>query len=104
MSIFVSIIKKTMSSSRLQHRIDPDLRRDAEMILSAQGIKPAQAIILFYTEVRRSGGLPFTPSPVQPSEILNARLQKEMRQARNGIGVQSFKNKNDFFASLHTLK
>jgi antitoxin component of RelBE/YafQ-DinJ toxin-antitoxin module len=47
-----------MPSSRIQQRIDPRLRHDAEMILAAQGIKPSQAIILFYMEVKRQGGLP----------------------------------------------
>lgn len=93
-----------MPSSRLQHRIDPSLRRDAEEILQAQGIKPAQAIILFYTEVKRSGGLPFTPSPVQPSEIPNARLQKELRDAAKGKGVKAYRNEHDLFASLHALR
>ncbi|OGJ66315.1 hypothetical protein A3B61_02155, partial [Candidatus Peribacteria bacterium RIFCSPLOWO2_01_FULL_53_10] len=86
-----------MPSSRMQHRIDPALRHDAEMILTAQGIKPAQAIILFYTEVKRSGGLPFAPSPVQPSEIPNARLRRELRDAAKGKGVKTYKNEKDFF-------
>ncbi len=91
-----------MSLSRLQQRIDPVLRREAEQILHVQGIKPSQAIILFYTEIKRSNGLPFTPSPVRPSEIPNRRLQKEIRNARKGVGVQSFTNERDLFASLKT--
>jgi addiction module RelB/DinJ family antitoxin len=89
-----------MASDRLQHRINPTLRRDAEAILRAQGIKPAQAITLFYTEVKRSGGLPFMPSPVQPSEIPNALLRRDLREAQKGRGVQAFKNKKDLFDSL----
>ncbi|MDO8649140.1 MAG: type II toxin-antitoxin system RelB/DinJ family antitoxin [Candidatus Peregrinibacteria bacterium] len=92
-----------MASSRLQHRINPILRRDAEAILQAQGIKPSQAIILFYTEVKRSGGLPFTPSPVQPSEIPNARLRRDLREAKQGRGIRSFKNKKELFKSLRSL-
>lgn len=93
-----------MSQTRIQQRIDPVLRRDAEIILSAQGIKPSQAIMIFYMEVKRFGGLPFLPSPVQPSEIPNARLQKAIRNARKGIGVQSFTNERDLFASLKALR
>lgn len=93
-----------MASGRIQQRIDPSLRKEAEQILQIQGIKPSQAIILFYTEVKRIGGLPFTPSPVQRSEIPNAKLQKDLREAKKGKGVITFKNKKDFFDSLRGLK
>lgn len=92
-----------MASGRIQQRIDPLLRKEAEKILQIQGIKPSQAIILFYTEVKRSGGLPFQPSPVRPSEIPNARLRKELKDAAKGKGVKTFKNEKGFFDSLHAL-
>ncbi len=93
-----------MSRSRIQQRIDPKLRHDAELILLAQGIKPSQAIILFYTEIKRSKGLPFAPSPVRPSEIPNASLRRDLEEARSGKGVRSYKNKKEFFRSLDQLK
>jgi len=93
-----------MPSSRIQQRIDPRLRHDAETILAAQGIKPSQAISIFYMEVKRYGGLPFLPTPVQPSEIPNAHVWKGIKEARKGIGVQSFRNAEDMFASLASLK
>lgn len=89
-----------MNSGRIQHRIDPTLRRDAEAILKMQGIKPSQAIILFYMEVKRSRGLPFLPSAVSDLEIPNAGLQKDLHEVRSGKGVRTFKGKKDFFASL----
>lgn len=93
-----------MPSGRLQQRIDPSLRRAAEDILKVQGIKPTQAIILFYTEIKRIGGLPFSPSPVRPSEIPNARLRKALQEAKEGKGVRTFKNKKDFFAALRSRR
>ena len=93
-----------MPSARIQHRIDPRLQRDAEAILKAQGIKPSQAIIIFYTEVKRTGGLPFMPTPVHPTEIPNARLQRELRDAAKGKGVKTYRNERDLFDSLHALK
>ncbi len=92
-----------MTSGRIQQRIDPSLQKEAEEILQTQGIKPSQAIILFYTEVKRVGGLPFQPSPVHPSEIPNARLRKELRDASKGRGVKTYKNEKDLFDSLHKL-
>ena len=92
-----------MASSRLQNRIDPLLRQEAEAILRTQGIKPTQAIILFYTEVKRSGGLPFSPSPVGRSEIPNAALQKDIREARRGKGVREYRSSKAMFKALHAL-
>jgi antitoxin component of RelBE/YafQ-DinJ toxin-antitoxin module len=92
-----------MPSGRIQHRIDPALQRDAEAILHLQGIKPAQAIILFYMEVKRSKGLPFLPSPVTQAEIPNARLRKDLAEAKAGKGLRTFKTKKAFFDSLHAL-
>lgn len=92
-----------MALTRLQQRIDSDLRQDAEQILRAQGIKPSQAIILFYTEVKRTGGLPFTPSPVQPAEIPNARLRRDIEAARRGEGVRTFGTKKEMLKSLRAL-
>lgn len=93
-----------MPSGRIQQRIDPILRRDAEEILQTQGIRPSQAIILFYTEVKRTGGLPFQPSPVSPSEIPNARLRKDLEEAQKGKGIRHFTNKKELFDSLHASR
>jgi len=92
-----------MPTGRIQHRIDPVLQREAELILKTQGIKPSQAMYLFYMEIKRFGGLPFLPTPVRPSEIPNARLRKDLRDADRGIGVKTYKNKKDLFDSLRRL-
>lgn len=92
-----------MPSVRIQQRISPVLKKQAEAILEAQGIKPSLAIVMFYTEVKRSGGLPFTPSRVRPSEIPNVRLQKDLKKSVSRKGMQSYKNKKELFASLHAL-
>lgn len=92
-----------MASGRIQQRIDADLQKKAEAVLRALGIKPSQAITLFYMEITRQGNLPFHPSDVQPSEIPNKRLAKAIREARSGKGVRRFENKEDFFASLDAL-
>jgi addiction module RelB/DinJ family antitoxin len=92
-----------MTNGRIQQRINPALRREAEQILRIQGIKPSQAIILFYTEVKRTGGLPFSPSPVTPAEIPNARLRKNLKEAAKGRGVKTYNSEKDFFDALHAL-
>ena len=92
-----------MASGRIQQRIDPSLQEQVEAILKAIGIKPAQAISLFYREIVRRRNLPFHPANVDPSEIPNARLKKAILEARRGAGVQEFENEDDFFASLKEL-
>ena len=89
-----------MALGRIQQRMNPSLKKEAEAILEMQGIKPSQAIILFYTEVRRARGLPFRPTPVSPLEIPNAKLRKDLQEAASGKGIKTFKRKREFFASL----
>ncbi len=84
-----------MSSTRIQHRIDANLKQEAEDILEEQGYKPAQAITIFYTEIKRIGGFPFLPSHVP-----NKKLTATLKTVNKGIGVKSYKNKKDFFDSL----
>ncbi|MBI5414791.1 type II toxin-antitoxin system RelB/DinJ family antitoxin [Candidatus Peregrinibacteria bacterium] len=87
-----------MGTGRLQHRIDPVLQQRAEEILLEQGIKPSQAITIFYTEVTRKRGFPFLPS-----EVPNDELKKDLREARKGKGIKKFKNKKVFFDALKKL-
>ena len=54
-----------MSTTLLQYRIDKDLKKQAEQIFEIQGIKPSQVISILYTEVARTGKLPFMPSKVE---------------------------------------
>lgn len=81
-----------MTSTRIQHRIDLDLKIQAESILCEQGIKPSQAITIFYTEIKRMGGFPFLPS-----KIPNKKLATDLKDAKKGIHVKKYKNKNDLF-------
>lgn len=87
-----------MASIRIQHRIDPNLKAEAEMILAKQGIKASQAITIFYTEIKRTGGFPFLPSKVP-----NKELQKDLMKGRTGRGVKTYKNKRALFDSLKKL-
>ncbi|OGJ71372.1 hypothetical protein A3H22_02915 [Candidatus Peribacteria bacterium RIFCSPLOWO2_12_FULL_55_15] len=89
-----------MATGRIQQRIDPELQKRAEAVLKALGIRPAQAITLFYMEITRQMNLPFHPRDVCLEEIPNKRLAKSMRDARKGIGVQKFATEEDFFATL----
>lgn len=86
------------TSSRLQHRIDPRLKQEAELILEEQGIKPAQAITIFYTEITRTGGFPFLPSKVP-----NKNLAKDLIKVKTGKGIKTYRSKKALFDALKKL-
>ncbi|MFA6305407.1 MAG: type II toxin-antitoxin system RelB/DinJ family antitoxin [Candidatus Gracilibacteria bacterium] len=87
-----------MLSTRMQHRINADLKEKAESILEEQGIKPSTAITIFYTEITRTGGFPFLPSKVP-----NQALAKDLEKAEKGKSIKTYKNKKDLFNHLSKL-
>lgn len=87
-----------MASTRIQHRIDTHLKKQAEIILETQGIRPSQAITIFYKEITRTGGFPFLPSKVP-----NKKLKKDLEAARKNTGVKTYKTKKHLFDSLDNL-
>lgn len=82
----------------MQHRINPELKEKAESILEKQGIKPATAITIFYTEITRTGGFPFLPSKVP-----NQKLVKDLKNTTKGKSIKTYKNKKDLFKHLDKL-
>ena len=48
-----------VKSANLYARIEPDLKEQAEQILSALGIPASNAITMFYQQIVLQGGLPF---------------------------------------------
>ncbi|MGN0514988.1 MAG: type II toxin-antitoxin system RelB/DinJ family antitoxin [Lachnospiraceae bacterium] len=72
-------------SANLYARIEPDVKEQAENILSALGIPASNAINMFYKQIILNRGLPFevkipTARPVNVAELaeeeLNAELEK----------------------------
>ncbi len=72
-------------SANLYARIEPDVKEQAESILSALGIPASNAINMFYKQIILNRGLPFevkipTTRPVNIANIsaeeLNAELEK----------------------------
>ena len=45
--------------ARISSRIDAELKNKADSILDQIGIKPSQAITMFYTQIVRQRGIPF---------------------------------------------
>jgi len=57
-------------------RMEPELKSHAESILESIGIKPSDAINLFYHQVKKTGGLPFSINNE------NAALERDEDQRR----------------------
>ena len=82
-------------SASVYARIDPQLKEDAEQILSALGIPAAGAITMFYKQIILRRGLPFTVTlPEKPvgaqalsAEALDDALAAALQQADAGRTV-----------------
>lgn len=89
-------------SANLYARIEPDVKEQAESILSALGIPASNAINMFYKQIILNGGLPFevkipAARPADVSELseaeLNAELEKgyaDMKAGRTKPARQAF--------------
>lgn len=81
------------SNVTVQSRISPELKRQADAILSAMGLSTADAIRIFLQQVVNSGGLPFQPTVRRP----NAETREAMQEIEAG-GGQVFQTTQDLFA------
>lgn len=79
-------------SANLYARIEPDLKEQAETILTALGIPASNAITMFYKQIILQNGLPFEVKlPKHPLDIsrmttvqLDAELEKGYADAKVG--------------------
>jgi len=88
-------------SANLYARIEPDLKEQAEAILSALGIPASNAITMFYKQIILNNGLPFEVKlPEYPLDVscmtavqLDAELEKgyaDMKAGRTVPAQQAF--------------
>ena len=72
-------------------RIDTGLKESAEGILSQLGITPASAISMFYSQIVRQRGLPFTPRLDFARPLALGAMSREEFDAEIGKGVESLR-------------
>lgn len=89
-------------SANLYVRIEPDVKKQAESILSTLGIPASNAINMFYKQIILNKGLPFevkipASKPANTAELneadLNAELEKgyaDMRAGRTKPAREAF--------------
>lgn len=72
-------------TANLYARIEPDVKEQAESILSTLGISASNAINMFYKQIILNRGLPFdvkipTARPVDVAELTEAELNAELEK------------------------
>lgn len=82
-----------MANVTVQSRISPELKEQADAILSSMGLSTADAIRLFLQQVVNSGGLPFQPT----ARRANADTRAALQELENG-GGQVFQTTEELFA------
>ena len=81
-------------SATLNLRINPELKANAEMILSRLGIPMSTAVDMFLNQVVLSGGIPFSVTlPKMPANIDASQMTDEQFHAKLQKGY------NDYLAS-----
>lgn len=75
-------------------RVDPNLKADAEKVLSKLGISTTEAINLFLSQVRLRKGLPFDV------KIPNKTALKAMQDAEEGRNLSSYDSLDEFFEKM----
>ena len=83
-----------MPNDTVQVRVTPELKKQAETVFKAIGLKTSEAIRLFLQQAVNTGGLPFQPMVRQP----NTETREAMTEMEKGEGSQ-FKNTTELFKS-----
>ena len=92
-------------SANLYARIEPEVKEQAESILSALGIPASDAINVFYKQIILQRGLPFDvkiPSsrPVDMSSLSEAELNAELEKGYADIKAERTREANAVFADI----
>lgn len=86
-------------------RVEPQIKEEAEAILSQLGISASGGINMFYRQIILWRGLPFRPSildgrPASLDEMtkeeFDAKMARGLEQAKNGEGMPAY----EYFSSL----
>lgn len=93
-------------SANLYARIEPDVKKQAEDILSTLGIPASNAINMFYKQIILHRGLPFEvkiPStrPVNIAELTETEFNAELEKGYADMAAGRIKPARQAFADIH---
>ena len=94
-----------VKSANVYARIEPDVKEQAESILSALGIPASNAINMFYKQIILNRGLPFevkipTARPADVSELSEAELNAELEKGYTDMKAGRTKPARQAFADI----
>ena len=92
-------------SANLYARIEPDVKEQAESILSALGITASNAINMFYKQIILNRGLPFevkipTEKPINVAELNEVELNTELKKGYADMVAGRTKPARQAFADI----
>lgn len=92
-------------SANLYARIEPDVKEQAEKILSTLGIPASIAINMFYKQIILQRGLPFEVKipysrPTDMSELSDAEMNMEIEKGYVDMEAGRTRDASDVFADI----
>lgn len=69
-------------TASVRARMEPSIKKKAEMVLSQIGISPSEAINVFYRRIANDKGIPFSLN------VPNAETRKAIKDLENGKGIR----------------
>ena len=89
-------------SANLYIRIEPELKEQAETILSALGIPASNAITMFYKQIILQKGLPFevklpSAQPVDMNSLTEEQLNAELEKGYSDVSAGRTKSSQFVF-------
>lgn len=95
----------TQKSANIYARIEPDIKKQAEDILSSLGVSASSAINMFYKQIILKKGIPFdvtlNSKPVDISLISEEELSAELEKGYNQIAEGKVRSAKEAFADLY---
>ena len=82
-------------SATIQARINPEVKREAQKILSQLHISMSEAIAMYLTQITLHKGIPFE------IKIPNEITQKTLKDSEVGKNIHRVDNVNDLFEELN---
>jgi len=96
-------------SANLYARIEPDVKEQAERILSTLGIPASNAINMFYKQIILQRGLPFEVKipftrPLDMSSLSTEEMNAELEKGYADMIAGRTKSANKVFADIRNTK
>ncbi len=78
-------------------RLEPSLKSDVDKILNSLGLSMAEAVTVFFNQVKLNDGLPFEVKLPKPNNV----TLRAMYEAENDINMHHFNNAEEMFKELN---